>query len=248
MSETSVTATAVKEIADLARQAAIVQEITKGDYTFTDRLLHRLDMDPKSPVVLEFYTLAGFAEYLKAEAEDDQPLVHVVSPVRVDAVSKLLGRDGHLRRRPASAVCKSAAMHGFAFNQFTSLDSLAIALQTCFEPARGTVDELRRFCASVRSSRTLGIADDGVSQTVEAKRGIAAVQTTPVGNPWILAPWRTFAEVSQPISPFVLRFREDDEPEAGLYETGDARWQVEAVQSIATFVRAALGPDWTVLG
>lgn len=248
MSETSVTATAVKEIAELAQRAAAVQTQVEGEYTFTDRPLHRLDQDPESPPLLEFYTLAGFAAYLQAETGGERPLVHVVSPVRVDAVSKLLGQDRHLRRRPASAVCKSAAMHGFAFNQFTSLDGLAIALQTCFEQARGTVDELRRFCASVRSSRTLGIADDGVSQTVEAKRGIAAVQTTPVSNPWLLAPWRTFAEVPQPISPFVLRFREDDDPEAGLYETGDARWQVEAVQSIATFLRNVLGPDWTVLG
>src|SRR5205814_1621542 len=137
----------------------------------------------------------------------------------------------------------SAVLHGFAFNQFVSMETLAIALQTCFQPTRGAIDELRKFCAAVRSAQSIGVADDGVSQTVEAKRGIAAVQTTPVVNPWGLAPWRTFAELAQPESPFVLRFREGDEPMAGLYETGDARWQVEAVQEIARTLRVLLGQD-----
>lgn len=245
--QTSLSATAVEQIAALAQKAQAPQTTEVGEYTFTARDLKRVNIDPARPETLEFYTLDGFAAYLKAENEADL-VVHVVSPTRVDAVSKLLGEDKHLRRNIARAVCKNAVLHGFSFNNPVSLELLAIALQTCFEPGRGKIDELRAFCASVRSTQEIGTDDDGVSQQIAAKSGIVAVQPTRVNNPWSLAPWRTFAEIAQPESPFILRFIKAEEARAGLFETGDARWQVEAVKSIAAKLRELLGTAWTVLG
>lgn len=250
---TAVTGTAVKEIAELAELASKVQLVDVPNAKYSDRELFRLDDDPKLPRALEFYTLAGLVDYLDAEygksEPEDLPLVHVVSPVRVDVVSRFVGEHKHLRRHVATAICHSATLAGFQFDQFIPLDTLAIALQTCFEPGAGEVEDLRRFCASVRATASIQVADDGVSQAVEAKSGIAAVQTTGVKNPWQLAPWRTFAEVAQPLSPFVLRFKESEgKPMAGLFKTGDARWQVEAVKVIASMLRENCGEGWEVLG
>lgn len=246
-------ADAVREIAALARASIAPQTVQIGEYTYAVGNTQRLNEDPQAPKTLEFYTLAAFADYLKAEDEDTRPLVHVVSPTLVEAVSKLYGGDEHLRRVPARAVCKSAVLSGFSFNSPTPLEALNIALQTCFAPDRGQIAGLRRFCASVRSTQEVGTDDDGVSQSVAAKSGIAAILPTKVNNPWLLAPFRTFSEVEQPLAPFVLRFRESDgAPVAGLYETGDARWQVEAVKAIAQYLRNELpsteGDEWTVLG
>lgn len=249
MSDTSVTATAVKEIAALAREGASVQKFLYAGRDYTDRAIYRVDVEPRQPTPLAFFTLAAFAAYLAAEtSETPRPLVHVESPTEVSAVSLLTGSDRHLRRRLAVAQC-SPQLRGFSFDERCDLDELAIALQTCFAP-EGQVEQLRKFCAAVRATDSVGVDDDGVSQTVNAKRGIAAVQETAVNNPWMLAPWRTFAEVRQPLSPFVLRFhgREGGLPSAGLYETGDARWQVEAVSSVAATLRNLLGPEWQVLG
>lgn len=240
---------AIREVTALAQAAQMYREQI-GDYEFSLHPLVRVNTDPSLPPALEFYTLAAFASYLVAEAEEERPLVHVVSPTAVQAVGRLSGQDASQRRRTAVALCKTTGLRGFSFEDYYSLDGLAIALQTCFAPGVGQVESLRQFCAAVRATSSIGVDDDGVSQTVAAKRGIAAVQETGVKNPWLLAPWRTFPEVAQPLSPFVLRFTkaEGELPEAGLFETGDARWQVEAVQNVAGFLRNQLGPDWTVLG
>lgn len=111
---TALTGTAVNEVAALAQRAAAVQQMTIGGYEFADRTLARVNVDPRLPAPLEFYTLAGLVAYLKAEGEDDT-LVHVVSPTRVDAVSRLAGEDRHLRRHTASAICKTAVLQGFRF-------------------------------------------------------------------------------------------------------------------------------------
>lgn len=246
---TALTGTAVQEVAELAERAAAVQRIECEGRQFTDREIVRVDTDPRLPKALEFYTLAGLLSYLQAEDfGEDRPLVHVVSPVRVEVVGGRIGRDGHLRRQYAVATCKSAVLQGFSFNQFHAMDTLHIALQTCFEADAGDIEELRKFCASVRSTAEVGVADDGVSQSVTAKAGVAAVVTTGVRNPWELAPWRTFAEITQPTSPFVLRFKQGDAPTGGLFETGDASWQPNAVAAIAKHLRAALGDGWAVLG
>jgi hypothetical protein len=240
---------AIEAVASLTRQADDPKIITVGDYEFSTghSALVRVDTDRKLPGTREFYTLSGFAGFLVAEKL--AAVVHVMAPTMVEAISSLHGVDKHLRATYARAVCKTATTLGFRFNEIMALERLNIALQTCFEPGIGDIDDLRHFCASVRSSEEIGVADDGVSQTVQAKSGIAAVQTTGVRNPWELAPWRTFSEVSQPQAPFVLRFERDgDGPTAGLFETGDQRWQVEAIKSIATFLTGQTGLTVQVVG
>ena len=245
---TTVSGTAVKEIAGLAEKASSVQQMTVGRYQFTDRAVHRVSIDPKLPSALTFYTLAGLVAYLKAEPFAEKPLVHVVSPVKVQAVSRLTGEDHHLRAVLAEAAYPGAQLLGFQFNKQTSVEDLAIALQTCFQPDVGDVAALRLFIASVKSTSEVGLADDGVSQTVHARSGVAAVKEAPVKNLWQLAPFRTFSEVQQPLSPFVLRFFRGTAPEAALFETGEVRWKVDAVTAVAAYLRQALGSEFDVLG
>lgn len=242
---TDIDGSAIDRIASLAQEAAVVQQIDVNGVKFTDKHLNRVDGDPRLPQPRVFYTLAGFADYLKAETISPSPLIHVVSPHLVEAVSPLLGGDKHLRAVYAQASYKPVTT--FHFGHFDSLDQLAIGLQTCFDQKAGGIVNLRKFCGSVRGSSERVTADDGVSQMVQAKSGIAAVQDAPVNNPWELAPYRTFPEVEQPTSYYVLRFDQGTDMEAALFPTGDQSWEVEAVSSIATKLRSLL-PQLLVMG
>lgn len=249
MRDLELTDAAIQSIHQLAVMAETVDEMEIGGRKFTDREIHRVNLDPDLPKALPFYGLAGLVGYLKADSAAAGALVHVVSPTKVEAVGVLEGDDKHLRRVFAVAESQLGAASGFAFNNAASVEQLNIALLTCFEPSKGDIAKLREFCASVRDTSELGLADDGVSQSVSAKSGVAAVLATAVRNPWQLAPFRTFAEVDQPLSPYVLRFFKSSEgPKAGLFETGNAQWKPAAVAAIATWLRSALGPEWKVLG
>jgi hypothetical protein len=244
-------ASAVEAVERLTREAVPVQRFTIGEHEFADRPLARIDSDPQMPKPLKVFGLEAFAALLAGEFAPEDVLVHVADIGLVEAVGRLTGEDLHLRAQYALAETPLAQpVAGFRFNQPTPLESLQIALLTCFAPGGGDVEELRKFCAAVRSTDEIGVADDGVSQEVQAKSGIAAVRDVPVRNPWYLAPWRTFPEIPQPTSPFVLRFVKMDDglPRAALYETGNQAWRVEATLHIAEWLRHKLGPDWTVLG
>jgi hypothetical protein len=238
---------AVEKIAQLGRGASSPQIVDVGDYAFSREELHRVDVDAERPEALTFYTLQGLVDFVQVE-QPKGALVHVLSPKEVHVIGPLEGVDNHLRRRYAIAACQTGVL-GFGFNRPMPLEGLAIGLQTCFSPGRHPdLLDLQKFCAEVRSTEEVGVADDGISQTVQAKSGIAAVMSRAVKNPWFLAPWRTFTEIDQPLSPFVLRFQRGEQPTGGLYETGDGGWQVEAVTAIAVYLREKLGTVAMVLG
>jgi hypothetical protein len=84
--------------------------------------------------------------------------------------------------------------------------------------------------------------DDTVGQEVKTARGVVMSERTKVPNPVLLAPYRTFREVTQPESLFVLRLRsgDGDKPRCALFEADGGTWKLEAIQNVATWLRAAI--------
>lgn len=59
-------------------------------------------------------------------------------------------------------------------------------------------------------------------------------------NPVYLAPYRTFREVTQPLSPFVLRMKQGREgglPTVALFEADGGKWKLDAIAFIRDFLR-----------
>jgi hypothetical protein len=100
---------------------------------------------------------------------------------------------------------------------------------------------LLKLVGTIKSESVLTCDDDGTSQTVVASAGIARVETVRVPNPVSLCPYRTFAEVTQPASKYVVRMRaagkEGEYPVIVLHEVEDRQWVLEAVALIAFWLK-----------
>ena len=104
-------------------------------------------------------------------------------------------------------------------------------------------DMLIRLIGTVTADQGVTLADDGMTQKVTARNGISLVQEVKVPNPVKLAPFRTFAEVEQPASPFVFRVRRDgDAIMAALFAADADAWKNEAIGRIRDFFAMEL-PD-----
>jgi len=71
------------------------------------------------------------------------------------------------------------------------------------------------------------------------RKGGACLEAAAVPNPVMLAPYRTFPEVEQPASPFVLRLKQGPEggrPSLALFEADGGKWQLEAVKRVRTYL------------
>ena len=86
---------------------------------------------------------------------------------------------------------------------------------------------------SVSKESKVSSNDNGVSQTVEARTGVALTTNVEV-RPYVnLQPFRTFLEVPQPESNFLLRL--DNNGHIALIEADGGVWKLEAARNIARY-------------
>ena len=194
------------------------------------------------------FTLAGLVDWLKADTDKffskDHPaaLVVVESPTQVSVYSEIQGTK---KERILYASCRYDAPR-IMLNQYADAEMLAVNIQTCFiqDDYRDTV---LRVVNNMKEEQSMQTSDDGISQRVTIKAGVQEVDTTIFKNPAWLRPMRTFTEVTQPASSFVVRFKEGKL--AALFEADGGKWKTEAVQTIAAYLKEALkGLNMVVIG
>jgi hypothetical protein len=101
---------------------------------------------------------------------------------------------------------------------------------------------LLQVLGNIKSSTIRTNSDDGVTQAVEVKSGIHMCAEQSIPNPIWLKPYRTFSEVDQPPSQFVLRLRDSRNgmPECALYEADGGVWKSAAIENIKEYLEEEL--------
>lgn len=79
----------------------------------------------------------------------------------------------------------------------------------------------------------------GVTQTVEARQGVALNAVVEIKPRVMLRPFRTFLEVEQPESEFLLRV--DPDEGIGFFEADGGIWKLEAKKNIADYFLKNMG-------
>jgi hypothetical protein len=200
---------------------------TIGNRTFSTQPIHVVKQP--LPATLEVNSLSGLVGYLKSKFDSvEKFLVHVESPTLV-SVSSVLNEDSN-RKEMISA---KALLPSFSFDRFQDTEEFNIKLQSCFVKNEDR-DIMLQVVGNIREEKVNTIGDDGVSQSVTAKVGVATVAQVQVPNPVLLAPYRTFVEVTQPESNFV--FRMQNGPKCALFEADGGAWKLEAMKRIKAYL------------
>jgi hypothetical protein len=182
---------------------------------------------------LNVRSLSGIVEYLTSNFDtDDKLMVHVESPTEVVAFSDLNGD-----RNREVFINASAMLPSFQFDRWYDSEEFNIKLQSAFCP-NDDRNIMLQVVGNIREENVRQVGDDGVSQAVQAKVGVATVATVQVPNPVMLAPYRTFVEVEQPESEFI--FRMQNGPRCALFEADGGAWKLAAMRSIKEYLQAAL--------
>lgn len=219
-----------------AEEAPQVLEIDGHLYIAYRGNLQRVKPVPdEKPEVFSAYSLSGLVDFIRSDVDglfqnkDKRHIVRVVNTRKVEVLSPM---HGFYMQRDVVAKC-DALVPEIPFDKFLGVDEFQIMLQSRFSdtPNRALVLQLS---GSLRSEQSNQIADDGVSQKVTINRGVATASDVTVKNPVSLKPLRTFYEVDQPESPFILRF--DENARAALFEGDGGAWKLKAVESIRNWL------------
>lgn len=186
------------------------------------------------PEKLTVHSLSSVVQFCQNELEDGKNhVVSVEGPGSVNIYSRLsLG----LRQRE-TFLHAELLMLQFDFGRKNSLENFIISLQSQFVQDETTANILA-FVGNITAEATQKNEDDGVTQVVTVKQGLVKVAEKSVPNPVILRPFRTFTEIEQPASRFVLRV--DPGPYCALYEADGGAWENTAVMNISEYLNHEL--------
>lgn len=222
-------------------EMADVELVEVGNIQYATKELWRVD-NPK-PAKVKVKSLTAIIDYLKANIDDlsiKGIIIHVEDHETVWVMSRL--HRNH-RDREFYLVAKADTPE-IRLNNFTDRESFNIMLQSRFADVADRADVLRSI-GKMRYENEVKMEDDGITQTVASKAGVALVREDQIPNPVRLAPFRTFSEIEQPISPFILRV--DDKCNVGLFEADGGAWKNKAMQSIKNYLEFELGEGYTII-
>ena len=188
------------------------------------------------PDALDFNFLDSLITYLRSDTDylckANKLIVEIVSPTEVGLHTQTVG---NFNQRFTPAIC-TALISPFPWGKFTSPEEFIIMAQSRFVETEDLV-KIRQIVGNVRGEEVIQFSDDGISQQVTAKSGIARVADIVIPPRVKLSPYRTFIEIEQPESEFVFRAKKSDGlPHFALFEADGGAWRIEAMKRIKAYM------------
>ncbi|MBC6721312.1 hypothetical protein [Treponema sp. Marseille-Q4130] len=200
---------------------------------------------------LTVHSLLGFCTYINNGFDGitkDDGMVIVSDINRTKLVSKLFGKDKSRETFIAAELCE---VEEFPFGQFMTQEEFAIKFRSLFVPSeKNDTNYVLSFVSKLHGGTAIATEDDGITQQVGVSRGVSGKMTGKATlKPIVkLAPYRTFREIEQPESEFLLRMRlnSDNIPLVALFEADGGAWRITAMNRIAEYIAKAC-PDVKII-
>ena len=221
--------TAIEKIVELGAPNYHVE----NDYTYTDKQLHVIQ-EPRVPT-LTFHTLDGLIYALKAEYQNfNGPILIDVNDEENITVFSAISDIDRQREMPYKV---RAEVVDIPFDRKLDYETMMITLKSKFVDTPELRD-LVQLLGTITEENNAMLSDDGFTQTVVVRKGIALKDNKAV-NPIVkLKPYRTFCEVEQPESEFLIRLSEGGY--VALYEADGGAWKLQARRNVADYLKTAL--------
>jgi len=203
-------------------------------------------METPLRAALNISTLGSLVELCQGKFGTDpfenfNPARHVVHVVDEEQVQVISAFSNEWAKREILINCKLEESVGFRFGQYLSHEEFIVGVLANFTQTDDK-DYILRIASSLTTERVVTSDDDGISQGVGLKAGISLKTQETLRSRVRLAPYRTFREVSQPVSEFVFRVKQDADqtPKLTLVEADGGAWKLEARENIARFLSAGI--------
>jgi hypothetical protein len=203
------------------------------------------------PGVLKLVTLQSLIDYIRDNPDGEdiraggKRFVVIEGPT---AINYGTGAGGPYKRR-AMLARADAVVPDLQFGRAMSVEAFIVMLRTHFQPTDG-VKALIDVFSHIDAQNSVLLSDDGLSQTVTVNRGVRGKEGARIPNPMPLQPHRTFSEVIQPETPFLIRLQGGGNgslPTVTLTEADMGQWRLAAIANVKAKIVDSL-PDVKVYG
>lgn len=204
--------------------------------TYSDNELERIAPYTPRPKEISVSSLDSVVKLVRAEGNKlCAPIfIRIDSPTGISVFSAL---DSDMKRdKLLNAVCDLPSFR----EGWREHDKAVIELRSKFVPNED-VDYLLDLLSRMNIENGVTTQDNGVTQQVEARTGVSLKSMVGIRPRVSLAPYRTFREITQPTSGFLLRV--DKDGQIGLFEADGGMWTITAKESILEYLEDHLADE-----
>lgn len=215
----------VNKIVELAAPTTV--EVDGSVYS-NQELIHIQDKKPV-PRCIDLTGLDSICKMVRNEADHVglQIFIQVKDYKSVSVFTSLDSDEDRLYLYKCSADTPAVTT-----DRFMAYEKAVIELRSLYIPNEGT-KYLLNLLSSISNESKVTSTDNGVTQQVEARSGIALNSMVKIEPRVTLQPFRTFIEVNQPESEFLLRINERGE--IGFFPADGGVWKLEATRNVASY-------------
>ena len=194
----------------------------------------RPKVDRPEPITLN--SLDSLVKMVKTEASEDTDLLYITIP-SYHSVS-CFGRFDREDRgnRQGYYEVELTDVPGWKERAELPFEEAQIALRTRFQHTADT-DYALKLLSEITTGAKMTLNDNGVATSVVTQKGVALQANQAIRPIITLKPYRTFQEVEQPASQFLIRVSERG---IAFIEADGGMWKLEARQTIKRYLEEAL--------
>ena len=223
----------MKEFIEFLLEMKRPETVEVKERTYATKGLTRVDAE-RDVNTITVRNLSGIVDYIRSNFDHEREvMIQIASPTEVnlyDALNNDNDRRNYMRA--------SAMLPQITFERFMGREEFNVMMQSCFVEAGSDKEKVIKVIGSIVEENSLAQQDDGMTQRVTINQGVASRATENIPNPVSLKPFRTFVEINQPESDFILRLREGGM--VALFEADGGAWELNAMESIRSYFQMEL--------
>lgn len=204
-----------------------------GGQTYADSQLTRIPPHVDRPECIEVSGLDGICKLIRTELAKLDTVVMVQAKAH-NAVEVMTTYQPDFSR---NILYRAKADAPGLRTGFRGREVALIELRSLFIPNEGSA-YLLDLLSRMTDENSVTSKDNGVTQQVEARQGVSLNMLVEIKPRVQLRPFRTFLEVEQPESEFLIRV--DAQEGVGFFEADGGIWKLEAKKNIANYFNANL--------
>lgn len=222
---------AIDRIVELAKPYTIK---TDDGRRYCTTYLREVKPEVELPARYSVDTLEALVKLIRTEGVAQAPLLYV----RVDSARRVMVDTTYTHKEYAefSRLPLYEAVSdvpSISVNESISQERAIVELQSLYAITEDR-DYLLSLLSRIDVNQGVSSVDNGISQEVSVKTGAVLKEQQTVQPIVHLQPYRTFLEVEQPASDFLLRLNKEGRP--ALFEADGGAWKLEAKRNIAAYL------------
>lgn len=231
---------AIEKIQSLCKPE--IREIQGVFYTIQDDGVYlQIKPDLEIPDTITLNSLDALVQMVKTEAVNQLDLLYITIPdhksIRCFSRPSKCARNQRLF--PFSVMATDVP--GWEPKVQLPFEEAMIALRTRFQPTADT-DYALKLLSDITTGSKITYNDNGVATSVVTKKGVDLQANAAIRPIISLRPYRTFQEVDQPASQFLIRINERG---ISFIEADGGMWKLAARQAVKDYLSQKLAAELT---